>query len=672
MAVTRVVSIEVTDQTTRAIEMGFGKKDQTIYKAVSFDTPAHTVADGVIENVDVFGKELSTQLRGAGIHTKDCIFSLNSSKVISREVTTADLKDEQIPDFIESQKGEYFPMDTTGFIMVHRIIERNREAKTMRLIVFGVPGRIVQSYQEIAAIAGLKVLSMDYTGNAQYQWLQNSNHKDIDIYLNIGEQSTTLTILEKRLLAIQRNLNFGSNLLADRVIGSGYYQEDLNRKTAMKKLAEDELMFASIGSTGRMPRGETEAAENLNNLKAALTEGMKQFINNVSRVLEYYHSKSKGSAEIAKIYIGGTGSRIKGLKNLLENEFIGVEIIVLEQLPDLKLHHSVAKADFNTTEFISCIGAVDCSLTFVLPSEKQKLQKTVILCAAALVLIICVAVVIIYIGKSKYDAAVKDRDNYQNKVQQLEATGIEALEAQYNDTTARILDVTTFDEGTVRTSEVWNEVLTEIETHAVSSMTLSSLSHTDDMLTMNVAVSDKTAAAKLLMQLAQIPYFKKVSTNAIMEDNSDVLPVVTFSINCQYDKKYYNYDVNGDGKVDVNGDDKDGNGIVDIYDFCGDINNDAVTDIRDWEIWKRTKKENAFKLLEQDINRDGVIDVLDDITGDGNIDAFDRALYAKLESGVFIDPITAPNYNLTEEQLTAIVEAYRLAQMPVEEEVVAE
>ena len=664
MAVTKVVSIEVTDLSTKVIEMGFGKKDQNIYKAVIFDTPAHTVTDGVIENPDVFGNELTAQLKTAGIHTKDCIFSLNTSKVISREVTTADLKDEQIPDFIESQKGEYFPMDTTGFIMVHRILERNKEAKTMRLNVFGIPGRIVQTYQEVAAMAGLKVLSMDYSGNAMYQWLQNESHKEIDIYLHIAEQSTTLSILDKRVLALQRNLNFGSNLLADRVIGSGYYQEDLNRKTAMLKLEDEELVFSSISGNGREFRGESEAAEALNNLKAALTEGMKQFINNVSRVLEYYHTKAKDS-EIAKIYVGGPGARVKGLKSLLENEFIGVEIIILEQLPDLKLSHAVAKSNYNTTELISCIGAVDCSLTFVLPSEKAKMQKTLILCVAALVLVVLAAAVVVYIGKKKYDNKVQERDLMQFKVTQLEETGIEKLEAEADAAAVRVDNVYAFDDLTYRMNEEWASILKGVEEKSVKSLVLSSMTSTNDTLTLNAVVDSKEAVAKLILQLSQIPYFDSVRVSSLAMDTSDAIPTYGFTAVCKY-KYYFNPDVDGDGKVDVTGD-VNGDGVINELDFCRDWNNDGEEDRRDIEKWKIDKKADAFELIKNDINHDGVVDELDDVNGNGvNGDEIDRKLFQIIEAGIVPDYTIAPQYELTPEQFQEIFETYGKTENPEE------
>ena len=103
MAVTKVLSIEVTDIVTRVIEVDYGKKDPVVHKAIVFPTPEKTVSDGVIEGVETFAKEFQRQMHGFG--TKNVVFALASNKVMSREVSIPEMKDDQIPDFIQNQKS---------------------------------------------------------------------------------------------------------------------------------------------------------------------------------------------------------------------------------------------------------------------------------------------------------------------------------------------------------------------------------------------------------------------------------------------------------------------------------------------------------------------------------------------------------------------------------------
>ena len=640
MAVTKVLSIEVTDIVTRVIEIDYGKKDPVVHKAVVFPTPEKTVSDGVIEGVETFAKEFQRQIHGFG--TKNAVFTLSTNKVISREVTIPEMKDEQISSFIDNQKSEYFPMDTSGHVIVNRVLDRDRDHKQIKAIIYAVPQKLVANYQSFASLAGLNVVSIDYNGNSIYQWLANGSHKRMDLYLQINERSTLFTVLENRKYALQRNINFGAYVLSDRLIQSGYFDSEEMDKTftradALKKLSEEEFVFPSF-SAAKLSEPDSEAAERLHSAKEMVTEGLRQLLGNLSRVMEYYHSKNQ-NADINAIYIGGCGAKVKGLKSFLENEFSGIEVVCLEQLPDVKISSAVSKSGINTTELIACIGAADASITFVqaAPGEKKAMYSFIV---AIGLLAVCVgAAALIFIGRGKYKSEENRNERLQVSVKELEDTGIEQLEADYNNAQANINSVIEADKSTFKNSEQWNETLKAIEDYAVSSMTVSSLSQNGDSLNMNISVASKEEAAKLLLQFQQIPYFESIAISSVAEtiDRATLDRTVSFALSIKL-KKYFNEDINGDGRVDEN-DDKTGDGIIDELDLYGDYNRDGTIDIRDVEAAKAENRKNVMVLVANDINNDGVVDANDDVNQDGVIDNADREVFAMLESGLTLEDI---------------------------------
>jgi len=638
MAVTKVLSIEVTDIVTRVIEIDYGKKDPVVHKAAVFPTPEKTVSDGVIEGVETFAKEFQRQIHGFG--TKNAIFTLSTNKVMSREVTIPEMKDDQISSFIDNQKSEYFPMDTSGHVIVNRVLDRDRERKQIKVIVYALPQKLVANYQSFASLAGLNIISIDYNGNSIYQWLQNPSHKRMDMYLQINERSTLFTVLEDRKYALQRNINFGAYVLADRLIQSGYYDAEdsdqaFTRADALKKLGQEELVFPSFAAI-KLSEPDSEAAERLHSAKEMVTEGLRQLLGNLSRVMEYYHSKNQ-NADINAIYVGGCGAKIKGLKSFLENEFSGIEVILLDQLPDVRISSSVAKSGINTTELIACIGAADGTITFVQSSPGEKKAKFIFVAVVAIAAAVAGAVVLFFIGKGKLNSAENKRERLQYEISELEATEIEKIENDYNNAVAMVADAFAADDSTYRFSEQWNEVLKEVEQKAVSTMVVTAISSNEGGVTFNLSVASKEAAAKLLLQFAQIPYFEKVKVNSITEtfDEATLATTVTFSVACEY-KKYFNLDINNDGKID-DGDDKNGDGIVDKLDLYGDYNNDGVQDRRDIEDYERKQKADKLNVIMNDVNGDGVIDALDDINQDGVIDSVDKQLYVLVEAGLNIE-----------------------------------
>lgn len=633
MAVTKVLSIEVTDIVTRVIEVDYGKKDPVVHKAIVFPTPEKTVSDGVIEGVETFAKEFQRQVHGFG--TKNVVFALASNKVMSREVSIPEMKDDQIADFIQNQKSEYFPMDTSGHTMVHRVLDRDKDKKQIKIIVYAVPQKLVMNYQSFASLAGLNIISIDYNGNAIYQYLSNESHKQMDMYLQINERSTLFTVLENRKYALQRNINFGAYALSDRLIQSGYFDSEMTdqamtRSDALRRLSDEEFVFPSFAAI-KLSEPDSEAAERLHSAKEMVTEGLRQLLGNLSRVLEYYHSKNQ-NAELNTIFVGGCGAKVKGLKAFLENEFSGVEVIILDQLPDVKISSSVSKSGINTSELIACIGASEGTLTFVTASKEAKANKLIFLGAIIAVAGIVGAIVLVIIGKGKLNKKENERDKIKVQIDELEASGIEDLEARYNAALEAVAKVVEFHNSTYRANEEWNKVLADIETKTVSSMVVSSVTSDANSVILDIAVASKEEAAKLLLQFQEIPYFESIRLTSIKETISDLtgLTTVSFILTCTYKQQYVNQDVNGDGKIDEN-DDKNGDGIIDKLDLYGDSNHDGLEDIRDIIKSENDAREYVRNLIENDINNDGIVDDADDIDKDGEITDIDRDLFARIE-----------------------------------------
>ncbi|MBP5331742.1 MAG: PilN domain-containing protein [Lachnospiraceae bacterium] len=239
---------------------------------------------------------------------------------------------------------------------------------------------------------------------------------------------------------------------------------------------------------------------------------------------------------MARIYLGGAGTNVKGLKELIENEFNGIEVVILPKLPGINISKDNRVAEEHSTELIACIGASFPTISFYRKSEKEALSKTLIISAVGLVLVAVAAVFIVLNGKTEYDKAMERKGTLVAQRDALEAKGIEMLEDGYNAAAARFARIEEADAGTFNHNENWNDILKSLELESVSSMTVSSVTSNETGLTMNVTVGSKEDAAKLLMQLQNIPYFEEVTISSISENTSDEMgiKIVSFSLQCKY------------------------------------------------------------------------------------------------------------------------------------------
>ncbi|MBQ3913574.1 MAG: pilus assembly protein PilM, partial [Lachnospiraceae bacterium] len=502
MAVSRVLSIEITDMTTHVCEIGYNKKNPTIYKSIIFENPQFSVEDGFVLNRGVYKNALKDAIDAAKIKTRDTVFALASNKIINREVIIPEMKAELISGLIENERNEYFPMDTNGYLFAFEILEKIKETKQQRITVYAAPEILVKNITALAGELDLNIVAIDYTGNAIYQWLKRPTHDPIEMYLQINEKNSQFTILDEGKLELQRNMNFGVNTLVNVMNTTRYFESELEYNDALLKLKEQKLLFSSFNEVDTVV-AEDEAERKLNFVKSQLTDATRPMIGNISSVLEYYNTKKRGAImrgretedvveerrkrraaagndadnlgagsesdpgtiteaeedakKLARIYIGGAGTYVQGFKELIENEFNGIEVVVLDALPGLNIAKDNPVAENHSTELIACIGAAYPSINFFRKSAKEALSKTLILSIVALAIVIAAAVIIILNGKMEYDKALDAQKSLTAQRDALEAAGIEQLEAEYAAAQARYQSVEDADKSTFNHNENWND-----------------------------------------------------------------------------------------------------------------------------------------------------------------------------------------------------------------------
>ena len=99
--VKRVVSIEAGVWWTKVALADYRKKNPPVHKAFAFRTPEHAVEDGYIRDKEAFASALKAELSRHDIHEKEVVFTLSSSKVVTREVMIPFVGDNKIMGIIE-------------------------------------------------------------------------------------------------------------------------------------------------------------------------------------------------------------------------------------------------------------------------------------------------------------------------------------------------------------------------------------------------------------------------------------------------------------------------------------------------------------------------------------------------------------------------------------------
>ena len=315
----RVLSIEIGQSLTKVIEIDYKSNKPKIHKYFSFPTPEGTVEDGVIgEKKADFCRLLKGGLKANNITTVKTVFAVNSGSIANREVTIPIVKENKIQQLLLANSSEYFPVNINQYQLAYRVLEKDDENKQMKLQVYAIPQKLVESYEEIAKVCNLTIQAMDYVGNSIYQAMLNFASEELYVTLKVDEALSVVTIVRDGKVVLQRSVAYGLDGIIESIRDSkviGYkpqfeaIYEYMRKNQCVRKYIHEEETSETV----------TEVNENVRELLESATESVRYLVGNISRVLDYYISRNENVA-INHITLLGLGSECVGLSELLSNE----------------------------------------------------------------------------------------------------------------------------------------------------------------------------------------------------------------------------------------------------------------------------------------------------------------------------------------------------------------
>lgn len=536
----KVISIEISNSLIRMVEMdrevGKKKKNIKVYRQAAIPTPPGVIKDGYLQGSAALRDVIKHALSTYQMKTKDVIFTVASSKIVTREVVLPPVKPNQIDALIRSNLSEYFPIDLSSYDIAHIVLEQFADGPDKgkyRTMIMAADKSLVSSYDELATMCGLRLVSLDYAGNSIFQSIRREETANRVMVLKIEEGQTTVSVIKNKNLMLQRSINYGINEAIQEVMNQPVFNAssedeawELMKKKACVKFNVSEA--AQRNSYNPNLAVDTELRDldespEVRDAKIAVTKSLDTFIGSVRRVIEFYASRNAGD-EIDRIMITGTAGAMKGIAKLIANE-LGIKTNVVNRLEGVSYY--VTSEDAGIFNFVSCIGASFAPVGFISKEKKAKQKKEmdytpIIVLTLLLVLIACALMLV----------------TSHTKVQEAEAEEqrLLALETKYKKSEQTYIAYTNlvafYDQvkagAALRTRNNDNilNLISELETILPKDVQISQFKSDDASVIMVMTVADKETAAMVLDKLRGLDCIKDVKTpslaeGAIVEDEED-------------------------------------------------------------------------------------------------------------------------------------------------------
>lgn len=507
----KVISIEAGVWLTKIGLVDYKKTSPKIYKAFTFRTPEHAVEDGYIRDKESFANTLINELAKHEIKERTAVFTLASSKIVTREIEIPPVKENKVESIIKLQINDYFPMDVSDYVISHSKmgdIEKDGRKLTKYMLV-AVPNSILSNYYSFSEYAGIKIETFDYIGNGAVQLLKSSRQSNF-IAVQLEEQSTVITIVQDDKIKFQRVTPYGfentlSSLLDYDIFGVNDEYE------AYQYLMKNELAY-------RMPKIDNADEERVAALESAVEDvrdSISYYLNVVNTALDYYQNQLGGRIK-GEVCLIGDGFRLAGIKKMFENEIsLPIHSLDYSTFVDIKNNKALPGDEpVSTVGFLSIAGAtinpIDVKSKEI--EEERSRSKGMHTAYVALAACVFISVVLILSSSIRQFLAVshqKELDEEISKMSYIEEVYNENKKARESEQKYE-----TVDASTSTNNEKFLQLLGECESSLPKGSKVRSLQIQGDSISMNIISTKRIQAERLLMNLKQVELIKNVSIPA--------------------------------------------------------------------------------------------------------------------------------------------------------------
>ena len=507
----KVISIEAGVWLTKVGLVDYKKTSPKIYKAFTFRTPEHAVEDGYIRDKESFANTLINELAKHEIKERTAVFTLASSKIVTREIEIPPVKENKVESIIKLQINDYFPMDVSDYVISHSKmgdIEKDGRKLTKYMLV-AVPNSILSNYYSFSEYAGIKIETFDYIGNGAVQLLKSSRQSNF-IAVQLEEQSTVITIVQDDKIKFQRVTPYGfentlSSLLDYDIFGVNDEYE------AYQYLMKNELAY-------RMPKIDNADEGRVAALESAVEDvrdSISYYLNVVNTELDYYQNQLGGRIK-GEVCLIGDGFRLAGIKKMFENEIsLPIHSLDYSTFVDIKNNKALPGDEpVSTVGFLSIAGAtinpIDVKSKEI--EEERSRSKGMHTAYVALAACVFISVVLILSSSIRQFLAVshqKELDEEISKMSYIEEVYNENKKARESEQKYE-----TVDASTSTNNEKFLQLLGECESSLPKGSKVRSLQIQGDSISMNIISTKRIQAERLLMNLKQVELIKNVSIPA--------------------------------------------------------------------------------------------------------------------------------------------------------------
>lgn len=242
----------------------------------------------------------------AKIKTRDCVFSIPDFSSFFTNFELPPMTKEELPQAVVYEARQHVPLPLGEVTLDWEVIKgevSDQEKEKLKILLVVVPNEVINQYQEIARLCNLQLLALEAEVFGLLRSLIPADEKNTISIVDIGAQTTTCSIIDKRVLKASHSFDLSGDDLTERVAKSlsTDYKTAQNLK---EKYGLEDISLPEISSPEK----------NIKEILLPLIDVILKEVEKISR--NFYQAEGK---EIQKFILAGGAGLMPGLREYFAN-----------------------------------------------------------------------------------------------------------------------------------------------------------------------------------------------------------------------------------------------------------------------------------------------------------------------------------------------------------------
>lgn len=270
------------------------------------EIPAASVQKNGIKGKAEIAKMVQKATASAKPHSipaKAVCSALPESLVFTKIIHLPQMKKQELENAVPHEVAEFFPMPLNEMNLDWQILNPNQTnkdgKKELEILVIAAPKTLVNDFMEIVTASGLELVSLETKPIAAARAVLDPEDKDSTVLVDIGAETSGISIIEEDLVKITGTVKSGSNAISRAL-------------TQALKIKPEEA--ERMKKTEGLELGKRDAKN------IAILRAIKPILEEIEKMTKYYQTRLKKEAKINQIKLLGGGARMPNLAAFIQKE----------------------------------------------------------------------------------------------------------------------------------------------------------------------------------------------------------------------------------------------------------------------------------------------------------------------------------------------------------------